>query len=348
METMTDESEYLWDPQSRVVDPPIAALEKSLQRFRFDAATPAPMHWRSPSRWTRFRAPAVAAAVLLAGVTTLLMRPAKWSVRAEGVVTVANARVTSSTRLRPGEVLVTGAGSAARVKVGSIGEVQLGAGSSMRLESADVTGHRFTLERGEVHARIWAKPRFFEVATARVRAIDLGCVYTIRVDERGAASVEVYYGAVELVDQQGTTLVPAGNAAGTDSSGGSVPWPLASTPAFRAAAVMLSSGARDNVALAALLGGADVRATITLWHLLPRVDPAFREPIAARLAALVPPPAGAAMEGVLRLDADAMSVWEGALRPHWDAEPGNPWRKFLIKWRLAKPRAVLTLPEGRS
>jgi hypothetical protein len=245
-------------------------------------------------------------------------------------------------------VLVTGDGSAATVKVGSIGEVQLGAGSSMRLESADVTGHRFMLERGEVHARIWAKPRFFEVATARVRAIDLGCVYTLRVDERGAASLEVYYGAVELVDQQGTTLVPAGNAAGTDSSGRSVPWPFSSTPAFRAAAAVLSSGARDSMALAALLGGADVPASITLWHLLARVDPSFREPIVSRLAALVAMPAGATFDGVVNLDARAMAAWEGALRPHWDAEPGNPWRKFLIKWRLAKPRAVLTLPEARS
>jgi hypothetical protein len=138
---------------------------------------------------------------------------------AEGSVTVANVPVTSSTRLRPGDALVTGDGSSASVKVGSIGEVQLGAGSVIRLESADATGHRFALERGEVHARIWAKPRFFQVATARVRAIDLGCVYTLRVDERGAGSLEVYYGAVELVDARGTTFVPAGNAAGTDTTG---------------------------------------------------------------------------------------------------------------------------------
>lgn len=348
MDAMTDESEYLWDPRSRVVDTQVAALENALQRFRFEPATPVPILWRVPSIWTRFRAPAVAAALLLVGATTLLLRPAKWSVRAEGSVTVANVPVTSSTRLRAGDAVVTGEGSSAKVKVGSIGEVQLGAGSVIRLESADATGHRFALERGEVHARIWARPRFFQVATARVRAIDLGCVYTLRVDERGAGSLEVYYGAVELVDARGTTFVPSGNAAGTDTTGQTVPWPLTSAPAFRAAATVLSSGARDSLALAALLGGTDERATITLWHLLRRVDSAFREPIAARLAALVAPPTGVALDRVVSLDADALAAWEPVLRPRWEAEPANAWRKFLIKWRLAKPRAVLTLPEGRS
>ena len=345
---MTDEAEYLWDPRSRNVDPQVAALEHALRRFRFESATPAPILSRDPSPWTRFRVPAVAAALLLIGATTLLLRPAKWSVKAEGSVTVANVPVSSSTRLRPGATLVTGDGSSARVKVGSIGEVELGAGSVIRLESADATGHRFELERGEVHARIWAKPRFFQVATARVRAIDLGCVYTLRVDEHGAGSLEVYYGAVELADPEGTTFVPAGNAAGIDGSGRSVPWPFTSTPAFRSAATVLSSGVRDSVAFAALLGGADERATITLWHLLPRVDVSFREPIATRLAALVPPPTGASLERVLELEAGSLAAWETALRPHWAAEPENAWRKFLIRWRLAKPRAVLTLPGGRS
>jgi hypothetical protein len=345
---MTDQSDYLWDPRSRVVDPQVVALESALQRFRFEPATFAAGARPVLSLWTRIRVPAVAAAMLLIGATTLLLRPAKWSVRAEGTVTVSNLPVTSSTRLRPGETLVTGDGSSASVKVGSIGEVRLGAGSVIRLESAEATGHRFSLERGEVHARIWAKPRFFEVATTRVRAVDLGCIYTLRVDERGAASLEVYYGAVELAGPQGSTFVPGGNAAVTDSSGQSVPWPLTSTPAFRTAAMVLSSGTPDSLALAALLGGADPRATITLWHLLPRVDVSMRTALVAGLAAIVAPPAGVSLSRVANLDANAMAAWEAALRPGWQAEPVTAWRKFLVKWGLSKPRALLTRPEGRS
>ena len=345
---MHNDSDYLWDPRASVADQQVAALERALQRFRLETVAAVPLLPGRTSGWKTYRIPAAAAVLLVVGTATLLLRPAKWSVRAEGLVTVGGAPVTSATRLRPGESLVTGAGSAATVKVGSIGEVQLGAGSLIRLESAAATGHRFVLERGEVHARIWAKPRFFEVVTARVRAIDLGCVYTLRVNDRGAGSLEVFYGAVELVNPGGTIFVPAGNAAGTDSAGLSVPWPMTSTPAFRAAAVVLSSGARDSLALAALLGGADVRATITLLHLLPRVESSFREPIAARLAALVPPPTGVTIERVLQLDASAMAAWEAVLRPRWSAESENAWRKLLIKWRLLKPRAQLTLPEGRS
>jgi hypothetical protein len=85
-----------------------------------------------------------------------------------------------------------------------------------------------------------------------------------------------------------------------------------------------------------------------LWHLLHRVDSSFREPIVARLATLVAPPTGVTLDRVVSLDANALAAWEPVLRPRWEAEPGNAWRKFLIKWRLAKPRAALTLPEGRS
>jgi hypothetical protein len=101
------------------------------------------------------------------------------------------------------------------------------------------------------------------------------------------------------------------------------------------------------MALDTLLAGADARRTITLWHLLPRVDSSFREAIAVRIASLVEPPAGVPLERVVALDIAAMAAWETALRPRWSVEPENAWRKFLIKWRLAKPRAVLTLPEAR-
>jgi len=188
----------------------------------------------------------------------------------------------------------------------------------------------------------------FEVATARTRAVDLGCVYTLRVGARGETVLEVYYGAVELAGARGTTFVPAGNAAESDESGSSVPWPLASSPEFRASAKLLSSGAPDSAALAAVLGAADVKATITLWHLLPLVDSALRAPVVDRLAEVSPPPAGVVRERILALDRASLVAWEASLRPQWSAEPESAWRKFLVKWRLAKPRAVLSLPEGRS
>lgn len=344
---MSEQTDHLWDPGAQVRDPQVAALEEALRAYRYAPVSRA-LSEPTLSRWRMVRAPAIAAALLIVGSTTLLLRPAKWSIRVEGTATLSSAPVTSKSRFRPGDLLVTGVGSAASVKVGGIGDVRVGPGSTLRLDAADPMNHRFALERGEIHARIWAKPRVFEVATARARAIDLGCVYMLRVGERGETTLEVYYGAVELVGARDGTLVPSGNGASVDENGSSVPWPLASTQAFRQAAMQLSSGAPDVVALAAVLAGADAPATITLWHLLPRAHAGFRSAIAIRLMELSPIPAGVARDRVLTLDSASLAAWEAQLRPQWSAEPENAWRRFLVKWRLAKPRAVLTLPGGSS
>jgi hypothetical protein len=79
MDAMTDESEYLWDPRSRVVDPQAAALENALQQFRFEPTTPL-RFWRAPRHGhvsVRRRCGRVADRRR----ATLLVRPAKWSVR---------------------------------------------------------------------------------------------------------------------------------------------------------------------------------------------------------------------------------------------------------------------------
>ena len=44
--------------------------------------------------------------------------------------------------------------------------------------------HRMALDRGTIHARIWAPPKLFVVNTAAATAIDLGCAYTLQMDER--------------------------------------------------------------------------------------------------------------------------------------------------------------------
>ena len=39
------------------------------------------------------------------------------------------------------------------------------------------------LDQGTIHARIWAPPKFFYVNTQAAVAVDLGCAYTLHVDD---------------------------------------------------------------------------------------------------------------------------------------------------------------------
>lgn len=347
--------EYLWDPAAPP-DERIAALERALEPYRYrpgadhDAAL-ARLHdaARHPSRRRTGvrRAMLLAAAALAAiglGTRLWVSRAAvPWSVAVQDGSAMLDGRaVTGGARMRPGDVLATDAAGRARLAVGRIGRVWLGPGSELELVDAGEAGHRLALRRGEIHARIWAPPRFFVVDTRWATAVDLGCIYTLRVDDDGRGSLAVLQGAVELrAPDGGSVLVAAGTSARLDAAGPGVPWPLASDSAFRAAAESLAAGSEDAAALATLLAAQDAQATITLWHLLPRVQADTRAALVRRIAELAAPPPGVRIQDVVALDPDALRAWQSALSAHWSSEPNTRWRRLLLRLGIAKPAALL-------
>ena len=64
--------------------------------------------------------------------------------------------------------------------------------------------------RGTIHARIWAPPRFFFVNTPSAVAIDLGCEYTLQVDDAGAGLMRVTPGWVGFESDGRESFVPEG------------------------------------------------------------------------------------------------------------------------------------------
>jgi hypothetical protein len=260
-------------------------------------------------------------------------RPAWEVARLAGTPLVDSRRIGARGRLAIGEWLETDAGSRAEIKVANIGEVEIEPGTRVRLLETRLTEHRLELERGRISARIWAPPRLFFVNTPSAVAADLGCAYTLEVDDRGRSLLHVTSGwvALELKDRE--SIVPAGAACATSPETGP------GTPFFEDASEALlealakfdfESGGRD--ALDTVLAEARPRDTLTLWHLLPRVAGETRSRVYERLAALVPPPAGVTRDGVLRLDAQELETWKDHLHSVWLTEslPGvrKVWRKM--------------------
>ena len=66
-----------------------------------------------------------------------------------------------------------------------------------------------SLAQGTIHARIWAPPKFFFVNTPSAVAIDLGCAYTLQVDEDGAGLVQVTHGWVGFEHERAGSFIPA-------------------------------------------------------------------------------------------------------------------------------------------
>jgi hypothetical protein len=60
-----------------------------------------------------------------------------------------------------------------------------------------------------------------------------------------------------------------------------------------------------------------VRDGLTLWHLLPRLDPQSRGLIYDRLAKLLPPPPEVTRDGIMALDPKMLDAWKTVVSQLW-------------------------------
>ena len=273
---------------------------------------------------------------LVAGGVWFYLRAQRpgWEVaRVEGAPRVASGRMGDRGRLRVGEWLETDATSRAEIAVANIGQVEVEPNTRVRLVETRLTEHRLELERGTLHARIWAPPRLFFVNTPSAVAADLGCAYTLEVDDAGRGLLHVTSGYVALETGARESIVPAGAACLTKPGAGP------GTPFFEdAPEAFVESLARldfdgDRGSLDAVLNGARERDTLTLWHLLSRVGTDDRPRVYERLAALSPPPAGVTREGIIGLDRAMLNTWKEGLESEWLLGESMPaarrvWRKL--------------------
>jgi len=245
-----------------------------------------------------------------------------WEVeKIAGAPQVGSRGVNQSARLAVGEWLTTDEASRARLDVADIGHVEVDPNSRLRLVETKESEHRLALTRGKIHALIYAPPRLFFVDTPSAVAVDYGCAYTLEVDEGGRSLLHVTAGWVALEAQGRESFVPAGATCVTE------PGQSPGTPYFKNAsqsfidALQEVDAASDTtahaVALAVVLREARKRDGLTLWHLLTRVDGEARERVSARLAQLVPPPAGVTREGILRLDREMLERWKNTVESAW-------------------------------
>ena len=285
---------------------------------------------RSGSSFWNWRVQVAAAAVLLliAGIGGLWLYNNRtpsigsvkgaWQVRRlDGTPRIGSEGISNNGQLGVGEWLETDGSSRAQIAVGSIGNVEIDENTRVRLLETHATEHRLELARGKMSARIWAPPRLFFVDTPSAVAADLGCAYTLEVDDQGASLLRVTSGwvALELKDRE--SMVPAGAACETRPGiGPGTPYFEDSAAGFRESLKKLDFE-NDSGALTLLLDQARPRDTLTLWHLLARVDGADRARVYEKIAAFVPPPPGVTREGVLQLDQQMLETWRHALESTW-------------------------------
>jgi hypothetical protein len=247
---------------------------------------------------------------------------AAWFVkRLDGAPTIGTEKISNNGQLAVGEWLVTDGNSRAQIEVGSIGNVDIDQNTRVRLLQTEPTEHRLELARGRMSARIWAPPRLFFVNTPSAVAADLGCAYTLEVDDQGASLLHVTAGWVALELRDRESIVPAGAACETRPVlGPGTPYFEDSSAEFREALKKVdfdSDTTARSAALRVMLNQARPLDTLTLWHLLGRVNGDDRWRVYEKMAVLAPPPAGVTREGILRLDRQMIDAWKDTLESTW-------------------------------
>src|SRR5262245_9327723 len=308
-----------------------AKCRGALEEIRLGARLLAtlPVETAPDSMWTELRQPralpsrrwipasAVAASVVIATVVLFVLARhngsggPSWEVQG----------VPGMLQLRPGDTLQTNSSSEAQVKIANIGQMTLDRNTRIRLLKTQSDQHRIALDHGRVEATTWAPPRLFIVETPSATAVDLGCKYTLEVEQDGSSLLHVTLGIVALERGGRETVVPAGAFCRTrPGAGPGVPFFEDSSASLQAALQKLDFGLEEperTRQLEIVLHESRVRDALSLWYLLLRVDPQSRGLIHDRLAQLLPAPRQVTREGVIALDSKTLAAWEQVVSQLW-------------------------------
>jgi len=292
----------------------------------------------APRRWPLAVLPWATAATVV-GLVWVSWRVAGPSAPALAVTQLAGAPtlgarpVTGRIEWPVGRWLETGADARAAIDVGTIGRLEVEPRSRLALVHARPNDYRLRLARGTMQALIWAPPGQFALDTPSATAVDLGCAYTMTVDDDGTGLVRVSVGWVGFEWHGRESFIPAGAACVTRPLlGPGTPFYEDTSTGFQLALATLDEGAAPSVRVEALdrvLAEARPRDVVTLWHLLTRVERGERDRVFDRLAAFVPPPDGVTHEAVGAGRRAALDAWWDRL----DLGTTSWWRTWTQQWR---------------
>src|SRR6266566_1531411 len=246
--------DYLWDGSGEP-DPQVQKLETVLGRYRHNQPAPAfdqvaeirlvKHRWRFLDLRLSVQLGAVAACLVVSVALYFYLRPLtvddrgpSWEVaRLAGAPRIGLKAVGANAgtgKLSVGQTLVTDSSSRANITLNETGTIDVEAGSRIRLVQSGRGRKRLSLERGTIHATIWAPPGEFVVDTPSAVAVDLGCVYTLQVDDSGVGLLRTTMGWVGFKLNGHESFIPAGAVCRTrPQTGPGTPYFEDASPAFR-------------------------------------------------------------------------------------------------------------------
>jgi len=333
---------YLWDPAA-APDSDVQALEHRLEGARFGPARrpivlpPLPSRGGMRLRVT-FALAAAALAVFALAVGAWWSWRSTWTAGASWAAEIESKSQPSRTirtALAVDQPLHLAPTDSARVNIARIGTMRVAPGSAITLAETTSAHHRVVLDRGAASVRIWAPPGMFAFRTPSGSVRDLGCIFDLAVDADGTARVRVDTGWVQMDNDFGESLVPAGASASMRRlSRPTVPIYADTSDAFMQAVRAAQDGgdAALRSELATILRTARRRDVLTLLMLANVSSAAEKRELLNRAAQLWPPPSDVSVDAIVAGDREALWRWHGSL----DLPPVKSWWR---NWRDALPWA---------
>jgi hypothetical protein len=228
-------------------------------------------------------------------------------------------------RIAVGQTIQTGSQTGAQIEAATVGQVELEPDSRLQILPVSNGNQQFSLQRGTLHALIWAPPTRFVVETPSAKTIDLGCAYSLTVLSDNSGLLKVQSGWVAFQAGPRESFIPAGAACRTrPGRGPGLPYFEDSSAAFQTAVSDFDLG-RAHVD--AILRDARKRDALTLWHLILRTSGSERELVVRGFDSLAP---GADIPGLLAGNAKAIDqAWDllGLGNTDW-------WRTWKHSWQM--------------
>jgi hypothetical protein len=225
--------------------------------------------------------------------------------------------------LEVGGWLETNEESRARIKVGRIGEVDVDPESRVKLIETKPSEHRISLDKGRIHAAIWAPPRLFFVETPSATAVDLGCMYTLEVDEEGSSFLHVTAGWVLFEFGEIESIIPFGASCFTKKGfGPGIPYFEDASDEFKTELSKFSFENGGKNSLQKILKHSREKDALSLWHLLIRTGGEEKNKVYKKLGGFISIPDKVSYEGIMNNDQKMLDIlWETlgyGSRSMWD------------------------------
>ena len=209
--------DYVWD-RTGFPDPEIVRLERLLKPLQYQPAPLAARDAMSGLARVRSRSSIVVLIATAAAVVALVIASGAGNVRGgslavtrlAGAPTIGSRPMAEQGQLGAGRWLETGDDGRASIDVGNVGRVEVSPRTRLGLLSTKPGDYRMQLAKGTMQAVILAPPGQFSVKTPSSTAVDLGCIYTMTVDEDGTGTVHVQSGWVGFEWRGRESFIPQG------------------------------------------------------------------------------------------------------------------------------------------